>query len=97
MICRFIVLGEKKRSIARASCNVKEDARSSTVALGAASSNHLRVEAHLPKASMLEWGNRRVVYLMTLGSVQWLVWFEEVAHSTILWSDDPSGGRSCGV
>jgi hypothetical protein len=37
-----------------ASCDVKEDARSSTVALGAASSNHLRVEALLPKASILD-------------------------------------------
>ena len=49
VICRFTVLGGKIRSIAWASCDVKEDVRSSTVASGAASSNHLRAEAHLPR------------------------------------------------
>ena len=29
--------------------------------------------------------------------VQWLELCKEWAHSMILWSDDPSGGRSCGV
>jgi hypothetical protein len=75
----------------------KEPGNEVALALGAASSNHLRVEAHLPKASILDWGNRRITNLMTLGSVQWLELFEEGAHNAILWSDDPSGGRSCGV
>ena len=93
----FTNLGGNIRSIACTNCDVKDVARSSTVAVGPSSLNQSWLVAHLPKASIQDRGYRRTKRLIDLVCKPGFDFVKSGDHVTILWSEDPSGARTWGA